>query len=554
MDWTTACPDWERRIVARESLIPCPPLFPAEAEAAMAVFRDLVIVDAPGSPTIGEACRPWITDFAEAIFGAYDPGTGHRLIQDFMLLVSKKNTKSTIAAGIMLTALVRNWRMSNELMIVSPTIEIANNSFGPARDMVRADPELDALLHVQENLRTITHRNTGAKLKVVAADAETVGGKKAAYVLVDELWLFGKKPKAENMLREAIGGLTSRPEGFVIYLTTHSDEPPAGVMKQKLDYARGVRDGKIEDRRFMPVLYEFPQAMKDAAAHREKRNFYVTNPNMGLSVNEAFLEREFDIAKQAGEGSLRGFMAKHLNVEIGMALSSSAWVGATFWEEAEDRTVTLGAMLRRCDVIVPGVDGGGMDDLLGLTFIGRDKVTRDWLMCCRVWAQRIVLTRRKDIATQLERFAAAGELTIVDKPGAEIEELADLIQRVDQAGLLGPVVLDPMGVGEIVDALAERGIEGDERVMAIRQGVALTGAIKTVERKLANGSLRHGGQAILTWSVGNARVEAKGNALTIDKQVSGSAKIDPLVAGLIAAACMSKNPGPTQRPFENTGI
>ncbi len=53
--WTTACPDWEQRIIDGRSLIPFDPLFPAEANAALDIFKSLRIVDAPGSPTMGEA-------------------------------------------------------------------------------------------------------------------------------------------------------------------------------------------------------------------------------------------------------------------------------------------------------------------------------------------------------------------------------------------------------------------------------------------------------------------------------------------------------------------
>lgn len=127
----------------------------------------------------------------------------------------------------------------------------------------------------------------------MAADGETVSGKKAIGVFIDELWLFGKNPRADAMLLEATGGLASRPEGFVIFATTQSDDPPAGAFLSRLLYARGVRDGRIVDPAFYPILYEFPEAMLTAGEHREVKNAYVTNLNMGASVDEEFIARGY---------------------------------------------------------------------------------------------------------------------------------------------------------------------------------------------------------------------------------------------------------------------
>lgn len=544
MTWTTALPDWRERIVGRQSLVPCDPLFPDEALASMEVFDSLRIVDAVGQPTMGEAALPWVRDFAASIFGALNPETGQRMIREFFMLISKKNGKSTDAAAIMLTELIRNERRSAEFLILAPTIEVANNSYYPARDMVKADETLDALLQTIDHQRTIKHRETGAILKVVAADSNTVSGKKATGVLVDELWLLGKNPKADAMLREATGGQVSRPEGFTIYLTTQADEQPAGVFKSKLNYFREVRDGNIADRKSLGVLYEFPEEMIERKAFLKPQNFYVTNPNMGVSVSQEWLEDEYRKVENADDGAKQVFLAKHLNVEIGLSLRNDNWAGARYWEEAADTSITLEALIERSEVAVVGIDGGGLDDLMGIAVLGRCKETSKWLLWNHAWAHTDVLERRKDIVSALRDFEAEGSLTICSHTTQDIEEAADIVEQLHQAGMLpatAAIGLDSFGVSALIDELASRGI-ADEQMQAIRQGFALNGAVLGMERKVKDRTLMHSGSALMNWCVGNARVEPKGNAVLVTKQISGKAKIDPLMASFNAVTLMSRNP------------
>lgn len=526
--------------MAGESLIP-PPLFQAEADAALEVFDDLRIVDMAGSPRMGEVSRPWVREFVAAVFGSYDPEGGRRLIREFVLLISKKNTKSTTAAGIMLTALLLNWRQSGEMGILAPTVEVAANAFAPARDMIKADEDLSALLHVQEHIRTITHRETGAKLQVVAADSETVAGKKWIFTLVDELWLFGKRPNAHKMLLEATGGMASRPEGFVMYLSTQSDEAPAGAFKEKLDYARAVRDGRIADPEFLPVLYEFPPDMIASKAYMEEANWRITNPNLGASVDPAYIRRKIREAEEGSGGSLQDVIAKHLNVEIGLALQSNRWAGADYWEQQGTEGLTLEEVIRRSDVVTVGIDGGGLDDLLGFVVIGRDATTRDWLVWSRAWAHPSVLERNKAEAARFRDFAKDGDLALVQVIGEDVAEVAEIVSTVNTSGKLDKVGVDPVGIGSVVDALMAAGIE-QERIVGISQGWKMAGAIKTAERKLAEGAMWHGGRPLMAWCVGNAKVEPKGNAIAITKQAAGFAKIDPLMAMFNAVALMALNP------------
>jgi phage terminase large subunit-like protein len=546
-DWSTACPNWERRLLAGESLVPDLPLFREEADRALRVFKRLRIPDMVGMPTMGEVAGPWLFPIVEAIFGSYDATTNRRMIQEFFWVIPKKNTKTSSSAAIMVEALILNRRPEGEFNLVAPTKEIADISFRQAAGTIRADPELEKLFQIQTHIRTITHRRMGATLKVKAADTDVITGGKGS-TLIDELHVLAGKKNAADIMIEIRGALAARPDGFLIIVTTQSKAPPQGVFKSELAKARAVRDGKMS-LPLLPIIYELPERLqKDGVSWKNRSLWPAVNPNLNRSVDLAFLERVVDTAETEGKDAVALVASQHFNVEIGLKLSADRWAGADHWEAAAT-PLTLDQLLEVCEVVTIGVDGGGLDDLFGLTVIGRHRETGHWLTWTKCWAHKIAVERRKSEEAKLRDFERAGELVIAEHVGDDFDEAVEIIVRCHESGLLAQIGLDAAGVAAFVDAInmaiygtAEAPEGEDPLTVAVPQGYQLQAASKGVERKLADGTLYHADQAIMDWMVGNAKTEMKGNAMYITKAVSGVGKIDGLMALFDAAYLMARNP------------
>jgi phage terminase large subunit-like protein len=541
--WCTAVPDWKERIEEGLSLIPDLPLFDEVAEKALRIFKRLKVPDLIGTPTYGEVCDDWVFDFVRVIFGSYNPETKKRMIREFFLLVPKKNGKSAIAAAIIVVAIIMNERPEAELVLIAPTQEISKIAFKQAKGMIIADAYLAKLFHIKEGDLEISHRTTGAVIKILSADGDVVTGIKATFILVDETHVLAAKAKAKGIFLELRGGLASRPEGFILQITTQSKTKPVGQFKKELDKARAVRDGLM----LLPVLavlYELPPEMAKEEAWRDPKTWGFVNPNLGVSVQLDYLLDQFETAKNDGPDDLALFASQHLNVEIGQGLTQDRWAGALLWSDAASDTMTFEEFLELCEVVVCGVDGGGMDDLLGLTFVGRLIGGSGWVSWSRAWVHKIALQRRKSIASELQDLAEAGELVICDYPTQDIDEIVELVSAVKEKNLLpekNAIGLDPEGVAQIIDALTGAGI-GEDQLRAVSQGYRLNAPIKGTERKLFDGSLIHADQALMDWCVSNAKTEQRGNAVMVTKAASGTAKIDPLMALFNGVHLMSLNP------------
>jgi phage terminase large subunit-like protein len=563
--WDLSCPNWAELIRNRQSILPALPLFESEARMGLAFFDVLHLPDVPGLPLMREAAGDWFRDIVRIACGSRDPASNERMVREIFALVPKGQSKTTYGAGLMDALALMNLRPRAEMLFVGPTQAISDLAFSQAAGMIEADEALKKRFRVVEHLKEIVDLVTKAKLKVKTFDLNILTGPKPVVVLIDELHLLGRNAHASKVLRQIRGGLEKNPEGLLIMITTQSDEPPAGVFRDELLVARKIRDGQMQGR-MLPILYEFPPDIaRDAAKWQDPANWDMVMPNLGRSMWLDSLVQDWNTEKVKGEHAIRVWASQHLNIEIGIGLRTDAWAGAEYWERGLDATLTLDELLGRVEVVVIGLDGGGLDDLFGLTVLGRERGTKNWLSWSHAWCHEGVLERRQTIAARLLDFRAAGELDIVND---ELEEVAGTIAliepgkslllpkeqvgilkiaaRVQDAGLLAAIAVDNEGpYGELIDALGLIGVaEKSGQLVGVGQGYRLMNAIKTSERKLANRTLRHAPSSMMDWCVANVKIEPTATAIRATKQNAGDLKIDPVMSLFDAVTVMTTNPEP----------
>lgn len=569
-DWSFACPDWEAKLRTGRTPIPDLPLDPVQAEVAVALFDKLRIPNAKGQPTMGEAAGEWMRDIVRAAFASIDPATGERRVGEIFNLVPKKNGKTTNAAALGLIAMQMNQVPNIEGLIVGPTHKIAETCFKQACGMIRADKFLRDRFHIvdhkQEIIDLYRDPDTGVqmngKLSIKSFDLKVVTGAIPAFAILDELHVMAQSSYAPRVIAQIRGGMITDPQSLLIIITTQSDTPPVGVFKEELQYARGVRDGRILGHvRMLPVLYEFPEAMQSAADKpwRDPKNWPMVLPNLGRGFTLSRLAAEYETERQKGESAERLWASQHLNIEIGLAMHADRWRGTDYWLNAIEPGLTLDAVLTRAEVVTIGIDGGGLDDLLGLAVLGRCRDTGKWLLWTKAWCDEGVLELRKEIAEQLRDFEKTGDLVIYQAQNGQFDltEVQDIIGRIDVMGLLpkeGAIGLDTLGMPRLGSALRSIGIEFPKAAQ-VGQGVKMNGVILDMERRLKERSLLHCGQAAAAWCVGNAKAELSGSAVKITKQTAGTAKIDILVAAFNAFSMMSLDPEPAGKSvYQKRGL
>ncbi|MCG8537777.1 MAG: terminase large subunit [Pseudomonadales bacterium] len=537
-----ACPDWQARLSRHELPLDWAAVYPVlnqkRANHVVSLLEKMRIPDLPEKPTLKGNVGQWFFQVAKLAAGGLQPD-GTQLVKSLLVVVPKKNSKTSGGAALMLALMLMNPRPNAEFLLVGPTQAITEIAFRQASGIIQADPGLAQRFHIREHLKRIEHKPSGAFLSIKSFDERIITGTKASVILLDECHLLNSD-RASRIIGQLKGAGAAIKESQLLMITTMSDTPASGWWKSELNKARQIRDGESDIEHYVPLIWEpAPEERKNLSLLCQPDVFKRTNPNLGHSVSMGWIKTSLKEALNSGEDETRRFLSQHCNAEFSQFTTNAAnWAGAEHWHKYSRSHQDLEWILRECPQISIGFDGGGSDDLSAVSVLGVKSA--HWHVWCRCWVEPVALGRRKSISSLLNDFAEQGDL-IIAPTGEEVAFLVELAGRVEALGTLKGVGVDPAGIAGEIAELVKDDFSLADKVISVPQGFKLRPGWLAIERNLKRGRLTHAGQPIMDWCVSNCKMAESG---LITKKVSGVGKIDPAVALASAAMVHLNQPEP----------
>lgn len=515
--------------------------FLGPAEHAWNFASQLQLPEIIGNPTFGETAAPWMKDLFFAIFGDtdYSDPKFRRKISNYFLLIPKKNAKTTTAALIMLTNLIQTPLSKIQMILLGASEKVAFHAYRTIKNAIEADPELSSMIKIKHTEKLFFNLQNGCELIVQTPLGRASAGSKAPYIFVDELWEIGKLQNGSNVITEITGGIASYPQGFVIYASTQSDNPPHGVFAEELNTARNIRDGKLEVDNYCPILFEYPQKMIKDQSALIPENFHLVNPSIGYSVDIDYLINKAKIAANEGGEKWRQFTAKHLNIEPGHYAAVAAWSVAEYWDKYK-KDYDFHEFMQKADVLTFGVDVGGRSDFFAITAIAYNREEKSYYTYARAWLTRdgyYRITKKRDLSGLVDNRQLRLVETYEDAQSASTDFIAELMahKKFYRFGY------DPMDADRLLNLMKGRRLKTN-KAFPVPHGYRLTPFLHKIDGLVGDGKMFHQtDDLLLTMCVLNVKLVARGSNVMIDKNNSTFDKIDNAIALALAISQMKED-------------
>lgn len=453
-----------------------------------------------------------------------------RMVTDVIVFIPRKAGKSTLTAAIALYEL--QWGEAGaEVYTLATTREQASIVFNAAAGFVENMPGDVANLY-NVGARQITKvGDSQSMFKALSRDTKKTGdGMNPSCAIIDEAAQIVDR----NSIEVLHSGMVARRNPLRVYITTASFTKETKFYEDMAMF-EAMLTGEAEDNpRWFGMIY----GLDPLDDWRNPLTWGKANPMHGISVFEEAIAGRAEEAKHK-PAALNEFLCKTLNIYVS---SNAAWVDREYWDDPKANVLTRLGRTNEPDSVFIGFDMAAVRDLNAVCTLKRyddEDYAAEFKFFMPEEGYNLIPKHYADI------FRVARQSGILHvTPGNVIDdrEISDyIIAQYAKYEECKEVGYDAYNAASLVARLHDAGLP----VKKVGQGMSVLSApSKHVEKLIMNHRIKHDGNPFVGWQLGNCEVyeDVNGNVKVRKNEADKSAKVDGIIALIIAMHCSLDNP------------
>lgn len=476
------------------------------------------------APYFGEPFKLelWEKAILECAYGFKMKSTGFRRFNEVLLLIARKNGKTTFIAGIDLA----EFFLGNggvDIVCASNTSEQANILFEEINNMREQNPTLRNEKRSKKNIFHIYNPKNKNKIKKLSAQSRNKDGYNIEVGCIDEV-----HEMTDSQVYDAIKQSQSTKDEPLIFIITTEGTTVNGFLDRKLEYCRKMIKGEIKDIRILPWLYTQDS---EKEIYEDERSWQKSNPSIGVTKKKTYFEDMLNKSKNDLSTKVT-MLCKDFNIK---QLDSGSWL--TFLEVNNETKYNLDDF-KDCYAI-GGVDLSSTTDLTAALLLviknGKKYVIPHFFM-----PSELVKKRVEEDAVPYDTWVKKGYITLTNGNQNDFSLVTKWFLKMVREFGIRPMWIgyDPWNSQYWVKEMEDNGFN----MIKIRQGIfSLSEPMKQLEADLKNKLVVYNNNPILKWCLCNtqAKVDINGN-IQPSKLNSKLKRIDGAVALIIIYAVLQQ--------------
>ncbi len=472
-----------------------------------------------GQPFILEL---WEKALLECAYGFKMADSGLRRFNEVVLLIARKNGKTTFVAGIDLAEFFLS-SGGTDIVCASNTNEQASILFEEINNMREQSKALRNEKRSRKNIFYIYSPTNKNKIKKLSAQSRNKDGYNIEVGCIDEV-----HEMTDSKVYDAIKQSQSTKREPLIFIITTEGTTVDGFLDNKLDYCRKMIKGEIDDIRILPWLYTQDS---DEEIFSDPSSWQKSNPSIGTIKTRSYFE-DMMVKARNDLATRVTMMCKDFNIK---QLESGSWL--TYLDLNNETKYKLDDL--RDSYAIGGVDLSSTTDLTAAVLLiikgGKKYVIPHFFMPSELIAQRV-----QEDKIPYDIWVKKGLVTLTEGNQNDFSLVTQWFLKMVREYGIRPLWIgyDPWNSQYWVKEMEDSGFTMEK----IRQGIyTLSEPMKQLEGDLKNKLVIYDNNPILKWCFSNtqAKVDVNGN-IQPSKLNSKLKRIDGCVALIIAYAVLNR--------------